>query len=103
MVVYSIMKNHEYEEIVITHNPRGGRPQRLGATILKTMEPQDSLFEVKEISSSQVMRIHLGYCPCGRKVVADENRAIALLEALKGAYLRPPASVSFFRRVRQRL
>lgn len=103
MVVYLIMKNNEYEEIVINHNPRGGRPQRPGTTIHKSMEPQDSLFEVKEISSSQVMRIHLGYCQCGRKVVADENRAIALLEALKGACLRPSASVSFFHRVRQRL
>jgi len=96
------MNNHETEEIILNHNPRGGRPQRVGTTVFKGLDRPESLFEVREISSSRVIRIHLGYCACGRKVVADEGTATVLLQALQRIGLKQTSSsVSFFRRVRQ--
>lgn len=70
-------------EFLMLQNPRGGRPQKIGASIYVPLEPKNSLVEISEITESSVMRFHLGYCACGKKIVAGERRALVLIKKLQ--------------------
>lgn len=77
------MKNYEDElEILMLHNPRGGRPQKPGATVFTQLEPKNSWQDLSEIREDTSMRMHLGYCQCGIKKTIGEKRGLLLIKIL---------------------
>lgn len=71
---------------------RPGRPMELGNTAWKKND-QTEISNFKEESS---IRFHLGYCMCGRQIVAGYNRMNLLMDRLEKAHFprrrerRPP-------------
>src|SRR4051812_39332155 len=70
-------------EILMLHNPRGGKPQKIGATLWTPLQPKGSVVEISELKEDTTMRFHLGYCSCGNKIVTGEKRALILIKTLK--------------------
>jgi hypothetical protein len=75
---------HYYEEgldeLLLLHNPTGGRPMATGQTVM--LKPHDT--DVTAVHEVSEIRFHLGYCSgCGRRVVIGYNRADHLAAALK--------------------
>jgi len=76
-------KNYDEElEMLMLHNPRGGKPQKIGATVYLGLQPPNSTIDISEIKEDTSRRFHLGYCPCGRKITAGEKRALILIKTL---------------------
>lgn len=70
-------------EMLMLKNPRGGRPQRIGATVWTRLEPRGSTVEISDVREDTTMKFHLGYCQCGNKIVAGEKRALILIKVLQ--------------------
>lgn len=72
----------ELDELLMSRNPLGGRPQGIGSLVFNDPDGQKT-YEVSQIKENSTQRFLLGYCFCGRKVVIGEKRASMLLAALK--------------------
>lgn len=81
----------ELDEIIISRNPKGGRPQALGKMIFKDTER--SFHEVSQLETQTGISYMMGYCHCGRKVIGGEKWMKALARALKGKYIEPTPRV----------
>lgn len=70
----------ELDEMLLAHNPMGGRPQKIGQVIF---EDGNKCFEISRVEEETCKRYALGYCGCGKKVVIGERRAEVLMEVLR--------------------
>lgn len=70
------------DELLMSHNPTGGRPKRIGSVIFADDDRQ-STYEVDQIKEETSIRYMLGYCVCGRKIIAGEKRAAVLAAAFE--------------------
>jgi hypothetical protein len=88
-----IVNDHKYyeeelDEMLLAHNPNGGRPQTIGS-ILWPSEDRDGVTEVSVIKEDSALRYMLGYCLCGRKVVIGQKRAGVLAEVFRRRSVKP--------------
>lgn len=75
----------EYQEMVMSRNPRGGRPVQAGNTVWQAKDTQD----ISEIREDVQRRLMLGYCTCGKKIVVGYNRAEHLMSAMQKRGIEP--------------
>lgn len=81
------MNDHEHDEMLLFHNPKGGRPQKIGKLIWKGPDQH----EINQIREESQIRFFLGYCPgCGIKNVIGQRRAEVLFKALKRQGITEP-------------
>lgn len=77
------MKNYEDElEVLMLHNPLGGKPKKIGSTVILGLEKATMAIDMSEIKEDGSIRFHCGYCHCGRKSTIGEKRALILIKTL---------------------
>lgn len=77
----------ESDEIITSRNPKGGRPQAMGRMLFK--ETERAFHEVSQIETQTGICYMMGYCPCGRKVVAGEKWLRAFAGIVRRKYIEP--------------
>jgi hypothetical protein len=87
----------EDTELILHRNPKGGKPQKIGATV-STRDPYVQLYEISDIKEDCSLRYFLGYCACGRKVVAGEKRVLILMR-----YILATMRIESFEVLRERV
>lgn len=80
------MQYTEEGEMLMNHNPKGGRPMRTGAFAMK----RGSDVDISEIREDSQIRYHLGYCQCSRAIKVGHLRAEMLVAALEKRGIEPP-------------
>ena len=85
------MQPHEdgLDEVLMLHNPKGGRPQRVGKMVFLGMEPTGGFQEVSDLKEETEIRYNLGYCVCSRKIVIGRKRAMILAERFRQNRIEP--------------
>lgn len=78
-----IKYEEELDEVLMSQNPKGGRPQKIGSRVYLSLERATGFSEADSLKEETQIRYCLGYCACSRKIVMGEKRARLLLEALK--------------------
>ncbi len=73
------------EEVVMFHNPKGGRPMAIGQTTFL----QEGDAEVSEIREESQIRYHLGYCTCSRAIKVGHKKALVLASMLEKKGIKP--------------
>lgn len=77
----------EFDELVLTRNPRGGRPTEIGKIVFKNDDDTDCNGVPKPCAT---IRYHLGYCRgCGSKIIISQERAEHLMYKLKKQGIEP--------------
>lgn len=69
-------------EVLMLQNPKGGKPRKIGSTLILNMNPHEKVVDISEVREDTSMRFHLGYCPCGSKIAAGEKRALLIIKTL---------------------
>lgn len=69
-------------EVLMLHNPRGGRPQKIGVPVYLSLEPPQTVVEISSVKEDTSTRFFLGYCHCGKKLTAGEKRALIMMDRL---------------------
>ena len=66
--------SHIMPEIIQDHNPRGGRPMKMGRLVFDA-----SGVPVTELAEISCIKYHLGYCKCGARIVICPEQADRLI------------------------
>ncbi len=85
------MQHYEDElEVMMLHNPRGGKPKKVGA-MLNSYTPfqmKTNTVEISSLKEDNSIRFHLGYCRCGLNIIAGEKRALVMIkELMRGLHI----------------
>jgi hypothetical protein len=85
-----VMQHHEdgLDEVLLMHNPKGGRPQRIG-TIAPSKQLDPTSVDISEIREASTIRYHLGYCSCSRRIVVGYERARVFVTLLEKHGIQP--------------
>lgn len=70
----------EFDEILMAHNPTGGRPLKIGGIVWSDKE---KVLDVTRVEENVIRRFMLGYCTCGKKIVIGYKRAEYLASLFK--------------------
>lgn len=82
------MRSIEEDEILYDANSNGGRPKKVGGSVWK--DPNQ--VEISSVGEDSSLRLHLGYCRCGRRIVAGSKRAGYLRDALERMHVERRSS-----------
>jgi len=92
--IMTVTNENGIDELLLLHNPKGGRPMQIGRRIFGKRETDVEISCVREESRTVY---HLGNCQCGRSIVVGHKRAEILLDCLERGGVHPKKHPVSFR------